>query len=146
MISAYKVGTAVSNVLNHSMTYVSDAFNSSVKSDLKSDAYTKDAVIPTEPPNKVQAIYPENPFDFNPNGLIRTIRVDIGNGKTGGIIQWIIPGVENKDIVIFEWDEDYKKGAHYHAMLPIDKNIHQGDHNCPGDPVAEPWNTEYFNY
>ncbi len=75
------------------------------------------------------------------------MRVDIGEGKNGGIIQWTIP---NTNTVIFEWDEDYKCGPHYHVMLPEWDNLHISNqygykHEYKaGDSVPEPWRSTYF--
>lgn len=49
-----------------------------------------------------------------------------------------------KKEVIFEWDEDFVNGSHYHVMLPGDNGKHNGTHYYAGDPVPEPWNTLFF--
>ena len=46
--------------------------------------------------------------------------------------------------VIFEWDEDYTYGPHYHCMLIEWDGAHDGTHYKAGTPVPEPWNTIYF--
>lgn len=91
---------------------------------------------------KQQAYFPETPYEFNPRGLERKVILPVGTGKNGGIFKWEIPGT---GIAIFEWDEDYKFGSHYHTMLPEHKNKHiiLGHHKA-GDEVPEPWNTLYF--
>ena len=43
-----------------------------------------------------------------------------------GIIKWVIPGTTK---AIFEWDEDYSIGTHYHAMLPEANIKCRGDYN-----------------
>ena len=43
--------------------------------------------------------------------------------------------------VVFEWNEDFEHGAHYHILK---NNDHSGDHIQPGTPVPEPWNSFYF--
>lgn len=74
------------------------------------------------------------------------IYVDIGTGSNGGIIKWELPGT-NK--AIFEWDEDYKYGPHYHCMLKSWENQHDPNPEThmyrPNDPVPEPWRTTYFS-
>lgn len=64
-----------------------------------------------------------------------------GTGKNGGVIKWFIP---NTNIVVFEWDEDYKYGSHYHAMREELGSKHLKDHIKPGSPIAEPWRSKYF--
>ncbi|MBQ4284169.1 MAG: RHS repeat-associated core domain-containing protein [Lachnospira sp.] len=90
---------------------------------------------------KEPVIFPLNPYEFNPIGLTRTEYVPIGQGKNGGIIKWEIPGTK---VGIFEWNEDYKYGAHYHAMLPSWGNRHGLMHYAPGMFVPEPWRSLYF--
>ena len=67
--------------------------------------------------------------------------MELGGGKNGGIIKWEIP---DTGIAIFEWDEDFKHGPHYHVMLPEQKNYHNGEHYRPGYKIPEPWNTAFF--
>ena len=46
---------------------------------------------------------------------------------------------------MFEWNEDYKYGTHYHALLFEWRNKHiDRKHYKAGEPVPEPWNTIYF--
>ena len=102
----------------------------------RSDTEDKDIAIPSSPPK--QAIFTPNPYDFNPRGLIRTEYAGSGNGR---IIKWVEPGTKTP---IFEWDEDYEYGAHYHAMLAEWKGAHNKMHYAPGSIVPEPWNSTYF--
>ena len=88
--------------------------------------------------NRRQAYFNEDPYDFNPAGLVRT---EYPGTKNGRIIEWRDPVSKAK---IFEWNEDYKNGAHYHAMLIEWDGRHDGMHYLPGTPVPEPWNTMYF--
>ena len=148
MIATIFAETVTATVTNPSVQQgISDAINSvsSTFSNSLDNSYSnsKDIAAPIEPPGKVQAIYPVDPMEFNPEGLERIIHVKPGKGKNGGIMRWIIPGTTT---AIFEWDEDYRIGSHYHAMFPSDNNKHSGDHNPPGSAVAEPWNSIYFNY
>lgn len=58
--------------------------------------------------------------------------------------QWTLP---NTNIAIFEWDEDYLRGSHYHVMLPSWKGKHISDqhgYEQAGDFVPEPWRSTYF--
>lgn len=52
-----------------------------------------------------QAVFPSNPNNFSPRGLIKTVYVNIGHGSNGGIIKWIDPATK---IAVFEWDEDWR--------------------------------------
>ena len=62
----------------------------------------------------------------------------MGNGL---IITWSDPVTK---VTIFEWDEDYKYGPHYHALLPSQNSEHDQTHYQPGTPVPEPWRSTYF--
>ncbi len=97
--------------------------------------------VPKTDKTKKQAVFTVNPYDFNPKGLIRNVYVQPGTGKNGGIIKWEMPETR---VAIFEWDEDYKYGSHYHVMKIEQSNQHFGLHYYPGDLVPEPWNTTYF--
>ena len=80
------------------------------------------------------------------------VRKDVGEGKNGGIIHWIEPKTESsqKDVVIFEWNEDYLYGSHYHALLAewgnkhIDSFGNEIPHYFAGEEVPEPWDSLYF--
>lgn len=67
--------------------------------------------------------------------------VEPKTGKNGGIIKWEVPGTR---VPIFEWDEDYKCGSHYHVMGIGWDGEHRGLHYLPGSPIPEPWNSVYF--
>ena len=94
--------------------------------------------IAVDEPPKDQAYFTLNPYDFNPNLLIR---IEYFGTKNGMVIKWFDPSTGS---LIFEWNEDLKNGSHYHAMLPIDHGKHNGIHYLPGMEVPEPWNTIYF--
>ena len=117
-----------------------DAYNASSipRSEAKDKAKEKD-LAPTK--RKTITYFPANPYDFKPKGLVRTTYVEPGSGTNGGIIKWEIPGTTN---AIFEWNEDYKNGPHYHAMLVEWDNDHNDIHYPICSPVPEPWNTTYF--
>lgn len=53
--------------------------------------------------------FPNNPEDFNPEGLTKIGPFETKNGK---IIKWID---ENRKAV-FEWDEDLRFGSHFHVI------------------------------
>lgn len=100
----------------------------------------RDVVIP-RPSEKPQAYSTENPYDFNPKGLIQQEYMGTGNGN---IIQW---RDANSGKNIFEWDEDQRYGPHYHVMRIEwnNKHISEGEiHYLAGTPVPEPWNSWYF--
>ena len=99
----------------------------------------KDITIPDMP--KKQAVFPLNPYEFNPKGLKRVEHVGIGKGKNGAIFKWYIPA---SGIPVFEWDQDFKNGAHYHILNMGQRESHDGMHFYPGAIVPEPWNTMYF--
>ena len=94
------------------------------------------------PQQNHQEYFPKSPYDFHPNGLVCIEIVPIKTGRNGGIMHWRIPGTTAP---IFEWDEDYRIGPHYHVMLPEWRGKHlEGGHYRAGDPIPEPWNTIYF--
>ncbi len=91
---------------------------------------------------KRQAYFTENPYDFKPAGLILDPHVLPGTGSNGGVLKWEIPGTH---IAIFEWNEDYKNGPHYHVLKAEWDNKHNNKtHYRSGTPVPEPWNSMYF--
>ena len=90
---------------------------------------------------KPKAKFTINPLNFNPKGLARKVYVEPGSGSNGGIIKWEDP---KTNVAIFEWNEDYKHGAHYHAMLVEWDSVHDGTHYLPGTTVPEPWQSMYF--
>ena len=94
------------------------------------------APIATTMPRR-PVIFPANPNDFKPLGLTINYNIPTPNGT---ILKW---GVLGTKAAIFEWDEDYKIGSHYH--IPIN-NQHIGDHWWPGTLVPEPYASIYFPY
>ena len=102
----------------------------------KAQEQEKDITIPSRKKN--QAYFTVNPYDFTPNGLIMT---EYPGSKNGRIIEWRDPISKAK---IFEWDEDFNNGSHYHAMLIEWDGNHHNMHYLPGTPVPEPWNSIYF--
>ena len=87
-----------------------------------------------------KAIFPADPYAFNPRGLVRIVYPGSYNGA---IIKWIDPVTGND---VFEWDEDLQHGPHYHTYL-ISLNggeTRQEIHHQIGEVVPEPWNTVYF--
>ncbi len=110
---------------------------------VKTEAETITDAIPIPESNNNIHIFPDSPFEFWPTGLVFKIHVPKGCGSNGGVIKWEQPGTK---IAIFEWDEDYKNGSHYHVFLPEDKNKHTKGiiHYYPGSIIPEPWNTIYF--
>ena len=102
-----------------------------------SKAETKEKSIPYAPP-KFQAYFPKDPNNFNPKGLFKTVHPGTKNGR---IIEWRDPNI---DVEIFEWNEDFKNGEHYHALLIEWDGKHNGPHYLPGTPIPEPWNSIYF--
>ena len=80
-------------------------------------------------------IFPPDPNDFNPIGLIR---VNHRGTKNGRIITWMDP---TKNVTVFRWDENstWPNGPHYH-IVPEKGNIHYP----PNSVVPEPYATRYF--
>ena len=102
------------------------------------------AAYPNNPDNKDetkkrQEYFPDDPNLFMPIGLVRR---DYPGTDNGSFIKWTLPLLKKE--VIFEWDEDFVNGSHYHVMLPGDNGKHNGTHYYAGDPVPEPWNTLFF--
>lgn len=91
--------------------------------------------------NDYDAIFTPNTYDFCPNGLVRHVYVDVGQGRNGGIIKWELPGTR---IAVFEWNEDLQNGAHYHTIKVEWENRHYGPHYPIGSVVPEPWQSIYF--
>ncbi len=102
----------------------------------KAEEKEKDITIPSKP--KRQAYFEVNPYDFNPKGLVMK---EYSGTKNGRIIEWRDPISQAK---IFEWNEDFKNGSHYHAMMIEWDGNHHGTHYLPGTLVPEPWNSIYF--
>ena len=83
-------------------------------------------------PSKIQ--FPENPDDFNPEGLRKIGPFGTKNGK---IIKWL----DENNKAVYEWDEDLTYGSHYHVIgedgntrLP---NSAGETHFFPGDIFEE---------
>ncbi len=94
--------------------------------------------VPISPQYKKQEFFPIDPYNFKPKGLIMKEYSGTYNGR---IIEWRDPISKAK---IFEWNEDFKFGSHYHAMQIEWDGKHSGPHYFPGTPVPEPWNSIYF--
>ena len=81
----------------------------------------------------INITFPENPDDFNPEGLIR----DDYNTKNGLIVKWKDPETGEAK---YEWDEDKKHGSHYHKLKNGNTRIadENGEtHIQPGTEVEE---------
>lgn len=116
-----------------STTYGIDSLRSeiiAIKNKTKEE--TRIATITTQ--GKKPVLFPENPLDFKPFGLVATSRDGSYNGK---FISWMMPFTK---VEVFRWDENITKfnGSHYH--------IFGAGHFYPGDIVPEPWATFYFWY
>lgn len=77
-----------------------------------------------------EVYFPFNPYDFNPRNLRREIYYGSYNGQ---IWKWFESGK-----MIFEWDEDYRMGRHYHILS------HNGPHYWPNTRIPEPYASNYF--
>ena len=127
-------------VVSDAVEVITDAISETVESiqnisNAKEDAKEEDKEVVVTIPPKNQAYFTENPHDFIPRGLEK---VEYPGTKNGAIIKWKIP---NTKITVFEWDEDYSFGPHYHIVID---NVHSKEHLKPNDPVPEPWNSIYF--
>ena len=143
VVSQPEVQQAISNAVDATVTAVGNAINntfSKSEDKSKSKSVPKEAApsIPKDPPKKSQAVFPQNPYDFKPKGLIKVEHPGTYNGR---IFEWIDPISGSK---IFEWNEDFNHGSHYHAMLIEWDGKHDGIHYRPGTEVPEPWNSMYF--
>ncbi|MGO5166250.1 RHS repeat domain-containing protein, partial [Candidatus Paralachnospira sp. LCP21S3_H12] len=139
---SYYVGTA-NRRLNAQKRLVSAVVSIAISAKMaKGKEESKSDTVATTK-SKKQAFFPESPYDFHPIGLKMKEYVAIGTRKNGGTIKWEIPGTK---CAIFEWNEDYREGSHYHVMLIEWDNKHLlNDHWRGGMPVPEPWNTQYFS-
>ena len=70
-----------------------------------------------------QTRFPVDPDDFNPEGLTKTTMTT----KNGRIIKWL----DKNKKAVYEWDEDFANGSHYHILdstgknrVPVDGNTH----------------------
>ena len=108
----------------------------SASASAKASEQEKDKAIPKQP--KKQAFFTVNPYDFTPKGLVMR---EFSGTYNGRIIEWRDPVSKAK---IFEWNEDFRYGPHYHAMMIGWGEDHMDVHYLPGTPVPEPWNSLYF--
>ena len=85
-------------------------------------------------------LFPSDPNDFNPIGLIKVRRPGT---KNGAFISWIDP-LEKTEV--FRWDENpnYPNGPHYHINNPIYQIAKV--HFYPNTAVPEPYATIYFPF
>ena len=106
----------------------------SASSNAQTPSIAQDKSISITKPPKLDYVvaFPVNPYSFHPRGLERHVYQNIGEGKNGGIIKWEIPGT---GITVFEWNEDFTYGPHYHCLLPEWNNKHHNDHWKAGDII-----------
>jgi len=52
--------------------------------------------------------FPNDPSEFNPKGLTKQTY----NTKNGKIIKWF----DSNGKAVYEWDEDFNYGSHYHVI------------------------------
>ena len=75
-------------------------------------------------------VFPENPNDFNPEGLVK---IGPFHTKNGDIIKWI----DENGKAVYEWDQDFRYGPHYHVIGPDGNtrlpNSNGETHFWPGD-------------
>ena len=84
---------------------------------------------------KQPVIFPENPNDFNPVGLVKVVRA---GSKNGILISWM-DITSPKQVAVFRWDENpnFPNGPHYHING-------QNTHYYAGNAVPEPFASLYF--
>ena len=100
---------------------------------LKTEVKAEAVAIPTESDNPV--VFPANPLEFTPLGLVPISRPGT---KNGGFINWMDP-ITNT--AVFRWDENinYENGPHYHI-------IGDSNHYYAGNFVPEPYASLYFPF
>jgi len=105
-------------------------------------AREREATYNKQNDSKHQKVFPDDPSDFNPKGLVMKVHIELGGLPNGAIYKWNIPGTK---ISIFEWDEDFIYGPHYHVMKIEWENKHiDKTHYEAGDIIPEPWQSTYF--
>ena len=99
------------------------------------NAEEKIKVIVTEKNPKMPVVFPYDPDDFNPIGLVKVPRMGT---KNGAVISWMDPFTNTE---VFRWDENpnYSNGPHYHIFK-------EEEHYYPGMIVPEPYATIYFPF
>ncbi len=133
------IGNAIDNVSSNASVAVDNIKNKSQsKKNSKAKSNTDTSSIQRTKNQRPKAIFPVNPYDFSPKGLVRLEFKGTSNGR---IIKWKDPF---NNAIVFEWDEDIVNGSHYHALLPQWNEKHDGVHYAPGTFVPEPWNSIYF--
>ena len=133
------IGNAIDNISSNASVAVDNIKNKSQsKKNSKAKSNTDTSSIPRSKNQRPKAIFPVNPYDFSPKGLVRLEFKGTSNGR---IIKWKDPF---NNAIVFEWDEDIVNGSHYHALLPQWNEKHDGVHYAPGTFVPEPWNSIYF--
>jgi RHS repeat-associated protein len=80
------------------------------------------------PEGTIPATFPNDPNDFNPPGLIPNT---LPGSNNGGFIQW----KDSQGRIIYQWDEDWKKGSHYHYYPGGIKE--EDTHYYPGTPIPK---------
>ena len=122
------LGNFVSDVVTQTAKALTNITNLFVVDTPKDEAGD---IIITPQHNKV--VFPANPNDFNPVGLVKVFR----NGtKNGMLISWMDPVTHTE---IFRWDENpnFSNGSHYHIIDDL-------EHYYAGDIVPDPYATIYF--
>ena len=76
--------------------------------DVEADTGNQEESKKSFPTQSEEKMFPEDPDDFNPDGLTRK-EFQTPNGK---VIKWF-----NEDgQAVYEWDEDLSHGSHYHIL------------------------------
>ena len=76
--------------------------------DVEADTGNQEKSKESFPTQSEEKTFPEDPDDFNPDGLTRK-EFQTPNGK---VIKWF-----NEDgQAVYEWDEDLSHGSHYHIL------------------------------
>ena len=131
-----KFSTAYDSTANPYLSKWSDSFEKA-----KENVKEKDITITSNKKKYDPVIFPENPDDFNPVGM----QIYPYPTPNGMIYKWGYC----KQTAIFEWDEDYKNGSHYHCMMPEWNNKHdesEESHFKAGMVMPEPWASMYRGY
>ncbi|MBQ7789008.1 MAG: RHS repeat-associated core domain-containing protein [Clostridia bacterium] len=122
------------------------AILSGVKEEAKSESKAENDIteeklkldIALEKNNRRKIVFPQNPFEFKPLGLVMKVHPGTKNGR---VISWMDP-IKNEEV--FRWDENINvsNGPHYH----INNIIFAGIHFYAYDKIPEPYRTIYFSF
>ena len=128
VVSTPAINDGIATGIGNAIGAIEDTV-SKVKDRVKERAEAKEATtaIPRDKNPKKPVVFPVNPLEFNPAGLIPVVREGT---KNGSFISWMDP-ITN--VEIFRWDENpnYENGPHYHAIGYPQKHFEPGKSEVP---------------